>query len=171
MAKQQKQLSEADRSAARKLDIAFIIIGLAIFFGLGALFLRGVAGHLAYLTADDKIEVPAKLVSYEVSNSNSKTVKNANGIDEETHDTTYDLTYEYSIGDQVFTYVRENEPTYNEDDITLRLYRSGSEPYQQTDMYGMWAGLHWALLLLSAYIGIRLFLSGVKSLRKSKQAA
>ena len=125
MAKQQKQLSEADRSAARKLDIAFIIIGLAIFFGLGALFLRGVAGHLAYLTADDKIEVPAKLVSYEVSNSNSKTVKNANGIDEETHDTTYDLTYEYSIGDQVFTYVRENEPTYNEDDITLRLYRSG----------------------------------------------
>ena len=26
MAKQQKQLSEADRSAARKLDIAFIII-------------------------------------------------------------------------------------------------------------------------------------------------
>ena len=167
MDKPQKQLSDSDRAAARKLDIAFIIIGAAIIAGCGILFGRGVAEHLKYLTADDKMTVIAEFVEAKSSRGNYKTDADGDIV----FDEVFDVTYEYCIDDQPHTFVRENESTYNQENITLRLYRNGSEPYQQTDMYGMWAGVHWFLLFLSVYIGIKMILSGAKSLRKQKTEA
>ena len=171
MAKSQKQLSDSDRTAARKLDIAFIIIGAAVILGCGALFGRGVAEHLRYLTADKKISVIAEFVKAASSRGNYKVTYTRNSEGDLVYDEVFDVTYQYYIDDQPYTFVRENQSTYNQENITLRLYRNGSEPYQQTDMYGMWAGVHWVLLFLSVYIGIRMILSGAKSLRKQKTGA
>ena len=167
MAKPKKQLSDSDLAAAGKLDIAFIIIGAAVIVGCGALFGRGAAEHLKYLTADQKINVTAEFVEAASSRGNYRLDADGNPD----FDEVFDVTYQYFIDDQPHTFVRENAPAYNTENITLLLYRSGSEPYQQTDMYGMWAGVHWILLFLSVYIGIRMILSGAKSLKKQKTEA
>lgn len=156
---------EAEQKAAHKLDIAFIIIGIAVILGCGYLFGRGAAEHLRYLTADEKLRVTAQFVEAKNSRSKAKMVDADGSI---SFDEVFDVVYQYRIEDQTYTFVRENEPTYNEKDIELRLFRSGSEEFRQTDMYGMWAGMHWFLLLLSLYIGVKLILSGAKSLRKEK---
>ena len=155
----------SERSASRGIDIAFIVIGLAVFFGLGALFLRGVIGHLKYLTSDEKHTVTAKFVSVSVSASKGK--MNEEGAEQSSY--MYDITYEYNLDDQPHTYVRKGRSTYDEKDITLCIYRNGTEDFQVTDMYGMWAAVHWIMLALSAFIGIRLILSGSRSLRNRKK--
>ncbi len=153
------------RAAAKGIDIAFIVIGLIFIVVLGGLFLRGVIGHIRYLTADDKQTVTARFVS--VTEHRGKATTDYDGS--VSYESVYDITYEYSIGDRPRTYVRKNRASYNEKDIKLRLYRNGSEEFRETDMYGMWAATHWTLMFLSVYIGIRLIRSGVKSLRKSGQ--
>ena len=154
-------ITEENRKAAHKLDIAFIIIGAAIILGFGALFGRGVAEHLKYLTAGDKLRVRAEFVKADVRSGTKETDIDGNV----SHNQMYDITYEYQVGDQTYTYVRKDETAYNERDIELRLYRSGSEEYRQTDMYGMWAGAHWFMLFLSVFIGFSLIRSGVKSIK------
>ena len=157
-------IAEENQRAAHKLDIAFIIIGLAIILGFGALFGRGVADHLKYLTAGDKIKVLAEFVKADVRNGTKETDIDGNV----SYNQMYDITYEYQIGDKTYTYVRKDETTYNERDIELRLYRNGSEEYRQTDMYGMWAGAHWFMLLLSVFIGYSMIRSGIKSIKARK---
>lgn len=150
--------------AAHKLDIAFIIIGAAIILGFGALFGRGVAEHLKYLTAGDKLRVRAEFVKADARDSTKE-------IDDEgfvSYKQMYDVTYQYHIGDQAYTYIREDESTYNDKPVELRLYRRGSEEYHETDMYGMWAGAHWFMLFLSVFIGFSLIRSGVKSIKARK---
>lgn len=156
-------ITEENRKAAHKLDIAFII-GAAIILGFGALFGRGVAEHLKYLTAGDKLRVRAEFVKADARSGTKETDIDGNV----SHNQMYDITYEYQVGDQTYTYVRKNETAYNERDIELRLYRSGSEEYRQTDMYGMWAGAHWFMLFLSVFIGFSLIRSGVKSIKARK---
>lgn len=157
-------ITEENRKAAHKLDIAFIIIGAAIILGFGALFGRGVAEHLKYLTAGDKLRVRAEFVKADARSGTKETDIDGNV----SHNQMYDITYEYQVGDQTYTYVRKDETAYNERDIELRLYRSGSEEYRQTDMYGMWAGAHWFMLFLSVFIGFSLIRSGVKSIKARK---
>ncbi len=156
----------SERSISKGIDIAFIVIGLAVFLGLGAFFLKGVITHIEYLTADDKLTVTAKYVNVTVKRGKAKMDSEGNV----TSDEMYDITYEYCIDDQPHTYVRKNRSTYNQKDVKLRLYRNSSEEeYRETDMYGIWAGMYWFLLALSAYIGIRLIIFGAKSLRKDRQ--
>ncbi|MBR3268891.1 MAG: hypothetical protein IKI58_09285 [Oscillospiraceae bacterium] len=156
----------SERSISKGIDIAFIVIGLAVFLGLGAFFLKGVIAHIEYLTADDKLTVTAKYVNVTVKRGKAKMDSEGNV----TSDEMYDITYEYCIDDQPHTYVRKNRSTYNQKDVKLRLYRNSSEEeYRETDMYGMWAGVQWFLLALSAYIGIKLILFGGKSLRNGSR--
>lgn len=162
----QKTVSESEKKISKGIDIAFIVIGLAMVLGLGALFGRGVWKHLIYLTAKDKITVTGKYVSAVRKETGVKVQQYEDGTWEYTE--LFDVTYEYELDGQTCTFTRRDVSSYTTDDITLRLFRRGDEPYQQTDMYGAWAGMQWVLLALSVYLGVKAIIFGVKSLKNEK---
>jgi hypothetical protein len=158
---------QEEKKISKGIDIAFIIIGLAMLFGLGALFGSGVWKHLTYLTAKDKITVTGKYAGAVRKETGVKVKQYEDGTWE--YADLYDVTYEYEVDGQTCTFTRRDVSTFTKDDVPLRLYRTGSGEYQQTDMYGAWAGMQWVLLALSVYLGLKAIRFGVRSLKQDKQ--
>lgn len=157
--------NKSDRKISFGIDIAFIVIGLAVLLGLGFYAGKGVAEHLRWLTAKDKRTVTAQFVSVTDIKTGLREKDEDGNVYAVTH---YDVTYRYELDGQTCTYVREDRTTYNYDDIELRFFRNGAGEYQRTDMYGMWAGVQWFLLLLAVWIGGRMIRFGVRSLKQDK---